>query len=647
MRGFGMKTILCLLAGEMDPQNEEAIMKYDDDETMIHLLTHMVENQITVGMILSLYEQLGIGTYGETEIWLISDMPVLLQCASKLYAGLFDQYIKCPCLTTIPEHIDPTYISVSQCDKENHKTLLYLISKFQIVKQFTKTEEYYQQEKMLLKMQNDLIIIFDECEALYKKADLNTRSVFERFAEDYAYSEHGMVFRILCLSFLLQMSFDPLYAKKLYEETREQEFTVDQKLFLSNQIKRISLMHPETAGNQYAVKLFDEVVLDWKEKLTEYLQPITYDHRNKDHILILTLQFLGTRHAPTKTANERIYTIGKLLGKEVLCINTREQYTIKGFLPFYNATLRSMVDDYNGECRLQHKDFSFAYYQPDVEMPDEKVIINLLQEIREMAPWQVVVLGDKCLLGDLCAEMIPTVCIPMAFSTIPKKIGRQYVAVGKQLCDREREELIRSGYQMPSIIESTFTFELIEQDTKLSRAELNLPEDKFLLIVVRMRLDTEVTPEFNKMLAQTYQYGTHIVFAGEFETYEQRCNQDADLKLHSTFVGYQKDILALMEICDLYVNPPRIGGGFSVVEAFYKEIPGVTLRYGDVAASAGLDFCVDDLEEMRQIIIRYITDHNFYHVMSKKALQRSNELFDSKGAMEHILNEMEQRELWF
>ena len=73
----------------------------------------------------------------------------------------------------------------------------------------------------------------------------------------------------------------------------------------------------------------------------------------------------------------------------------------------------------------------------------------------------------------------------------------------------------------------------------------------------------------------------------------------------------------------------------------------MTLRYGDVAASAGLDFCVDDLEEMRQIIIRYITDHNFYHVMSKKALQRSNELFDSKGAMEHILNEMEQRELWF
>ena len=81
MRGFGMKTILCLLAGEMDPQNEEAIMKYDDDETMIHLLTHMVENQITVGMILSLYEQLGIGTYGETEIWLISERPVLLQCA--------------------------------------------------------------------------------------------------------------------------------------------------------------------------------------------------------------------------------------------------------------------------------------------------------------------------------------------------------------------------------------------------------------------------------------------------------------------------------------------------------------------------------------------------------------------------------------
>ena len=95
------------------------------------------------------------------------------------------------------------------------------------------------------------------------------------------------------------------------------------------------------------------------------------------------------------------------------------------------------------------------------------------------------------------------------------------------------------------------------------------------------------------------------------------------------------------------MNPPRIGGGFSVVEAFCKGMPGITLNYGDVAASAGLDFCVDSLEEMGEAIKRYKEDSEFYHMMAEKALKRSKELFDSKGAMEYILNEMEQRELWF
>lgn len=641
-----MKTILCLLAGELNIRNEEAIMQYDDDNTVIHLLTNMVEEQITVGMILSLYEQLGIGTQGETEIWLMSDMPILLQYTSKIYAGLFDAYLKCPVPMTIPERIDEAYQYLSQCDKENYRLLLQLVGKFQIIKQFTKTEEYYSHEKMLMKMQNDLTLVLNECEALYQQMNQNGRIVFEHFAEEYAYAEDVMVFRILCLSFLLQMSWNPDYIKKIYEETRKAEYTIDQKLYLCNQIKRISLLHPETAGNQYAVKLYDEVVTYWKSEFLDILSPIKYDQRNKDKVVILTLQFLGTRHAPTKTANERIYTIGKLIGKEVLCINTREQYTAKGFLPFYDSTFRSIVDEYNGECRLQHKDYLFCFYQPEVEMPDREAMRTLLQEIREIAPWQIVVLGDKCLLGDLCAEMIPTVCIPMAFSTIPKKTN-QYVAVGKQLSNKEKTELIDAGYQMSSVIESTFTFELIEQTTKSSREDLNLPRDKFLLVVVGMRLDTEVTESFLKMLEQTYESGTHVVFVGEFETYDQRCDQNEELKLHSSFVGYQEDILALMEVCDLYVNPPRVGGGFSVVEAFYKGIPGVTLNQGDVAASAGLDFCVDSLEEMCKTIMRYKEDHVFYHRMSEKALKRSKELFDSKGAMEHILDEMEQRELWF
>lgn len=43
----------------------------------------------------------------------------------------------------------------------------------------------------------------------------------------------------------------------------------------------------------------------------------------------------------------------------------------------------------------------------------------------------------------------------------------------------------------------------------------------------------------------------------------------------------------------------------------------------------------------------YYEDWSFCQEMSEKTLKRSKELFDAKGAMEYILNEMELRELWF
>ena len=312
-----MKIILCLLAEELNTQNEEAIMKYDDENTVIHLLTNMAAEHLTMGMLLTLYEQLGIETQGDTEIWLMSDMPLLLQYASKLYIGLFDAFLKCPVPTDVREQIVRAYQYLFQCDNKKAIFLLQLIDKLRIVKRYTKIEAYYAHEKLLMRMQNDLSPILSECATLYHQMDQNERVVFECFAEEYAYSEEFMVFRILCLSLLLQMSLKPIYAQKIFEETRKAEYTADHKLYLCNQLKRINLLHPEIAGSQYAEKLYQETVSYWKTEFYDVLMPVTYEKRNRDKVVILTLQFLGTRHAPTKTANERIYTIGKMIGNAV------------------------------------------------------------------------------------------------------------------------------------------------------------------------------------------------------------------------------------------------------------------------------------------------------------------------------------------
>ncbi len=455
-----------------------------------------------------------------------------------------------------------------------------------------------------------------------------------------------VVYKLFIYSILLHLTANRNYVEKICELVYDEAFSCDNRLFVFNQLKRYYLTHSHVENSKAVQKLYDDVVVEWKDACRDFLNPLLAAERDQNKIVVITLQFLGTGHAPTKTAMERIYTIGKLLGKEVICVNSKEQYTLKGVLPMYDITARSVVRDYDGVHIMSHNDYDFPIIQPEVEMPDKDMITMLLEEIRNMAPWMVVVCGDRCLLGDLCAEMIPTICIPMAFSTLPKK-EHEFVAVGRSIPDDEKERLVKAGYDLDSVIESVFTFEVIKQTTTLTRKELGLPENKFLIGIIGIRLDSEVDEDFLKLLLGQVDAGIHLVFAGKFERYGKLCETVEGLKEHSTFVGYQKDILALWDLLDFYINPPRLGGGFSVAEAFCKGKPGISMNWGDVAASAGPEFCVDSLDEYPKLIQKYISNKDFYREMSEKAVARSKRLFDSKGEMEKILQTAETRKLWF
>lgn len=459
-------------------------------------------------------------------------------------------------------------------------------------------------------------------------------------------TEQESLFILFLYSFLLHATRKTEFAERICDYINTERFSRDHRLFVFHQLKRFFLMHPEMKGTPTVQNLYDSVVSEWKRSFQDVLISVKQDERNPKLIVVITLQFLGHGHAPTNTALERIYTVGAGLQKDVICINSREQYTLKGFLPIFLPIGRAIDRDYNGVHTTSHNGFDFALIQPEVEMPDEEMVKMLLEEIRNLAPWMVIVCGDRCLLGDLCAEIIPTICIPMTFSTIPKK-EHEYVAVGRELSKSEKNNLIAKGYDLDSVIESVFTFELAQQTTTLTRADLGLPKDKFLLGIIGIRLDAEVQPEFLNVLLSCVDMDIHLVFAGYFEKYDQLCEDIDGLREHSTFIGYQKDILALWDVLDLYVNPPRVGGGFSVAEAFCKSKPGITLNWGDVAASAGSVFCVESLDEYPDLIRRYVTDQGFYNEMGEKALARSKRLFDSKGEMEKILQEAEKRSLWF
>lgn len=427
------------------------------------------------------------------------------------------------------------------------------------------------------------------------------------------------------------------------------ELSKEEKYFLIRQYDRIAFVQPEKwckEASQWIAKLYRQVYEQYRKQLEKMLTPIPKEERNPNRILVFTTQMLGERHAPTHSTLERCYSLIKGLGKEVLLINTKEVLTMLGNVPFYGGSKAFCAPEYSKATQFVYKNCPIEFFQPEAEMPDEIVLETILGMVREWKPWLVLGMGDYSITADLCSNIVPEAALSFGFSTLPSTQGQMSI-LGRRLKEGELERLVEEGYRQDQIIESTFTFELHEQTKTLTREELALPADKFLLVVIGNRLQDDVSDEFIEQMLKTKEWGTHLVLVGNMKNYEQKCEEHPELKNFSTFLGYQTDVLAVAECCDLYVNPKRLGGGFSIAECFQVGKPGVTIDYGDVAAAAGPDFLVRDYAEMLEVIKRYAEDKEFYQRQVAKGKQRLQVLLDGSAAMEQIMDKVENNPNFF
>lgn len=446
--------------------------------------------------------------------------------------------------------------------------------------------------------------------------------------------------KLMFLSWLVDTAESKTSLENMLELTMKSKvLTTYNRYYMWNQVKRIKWINNSMNSKkiqELSSALYKQVYWEYYEKLEDYCIKIPEEERDTDFILVMSYSFLGERHAPTRTTLERIYTIGKLLNKRVMLINTRETLTNLGLILLNKNCVRNLIDEYSNRDTYQYKDYEFPFFQPDVEMPHLSAVLDIMKFVKQAKPYFILSVGSGSIVSDLCANIVPVLSMSVVFSSLPVTMSKLSI-LGRKVNSNEWPLLIEQGYDKDSIIESRFTFDLIEKHIVLTREDLGLPKDKFLLLVVGLRLDSEITDEFISYMEKTYEVGTHLVFAGLFDHYDDFCKKHISLREHSSYIGYCNDMLALNSICDLYVNPKRLGGGFSIIEAFHEGKPGVTINVGDVSVSGGSEFCVENYDEMVTHIRRYIQDEQFYNDMSNKAKLRADFMTDSKGAMEELI----------
>lgn len=352
-------------------------------------------------------------------------------------------------------------------------------------------------------------------------------------------------------------------------------------------------------------------------------------------------QVLNTAHASTKTLLDRCYALETVLNKKVFIINTAEMLNGYGGFTTFRTSIGSYASQFNDLQHYPYKDRRFMFFQCPQEMPQVAVIQQIIEVIKSEKPYFILNIGGNSIVSDICSNIVPTLTLATVFSGRSTTRG-QFQAIGRKINQDDRDWIKKHNLGEDHIIESLFTFVFREQTHSYTREELGLPQEGFVVQLVGGRLSLEVDTKCLEVLIKLMEQGIYVAFVGGFDAFGKLSDTNKVFRKYAINLGFQEDVLAVDECCDLYLNPKRTGGGSSAAEAMFKGMPVVTFDYGDVGVAAGDDFHVADWEEMFSQVLRYANDTEYYNMMSIKARKRAARLLDTEGEFLKIIEEMER-----
>lgn len=424
------------------------------------------------------------------------------------------------------------------------------------------------------------------------------------------------------------------YVDKILELTENNPVLMEEnRYFIYNQIDMYAFRWEKPLSKDTSWKLrmmYRDIYHSYRKQLGITSKVVPVEKRNRKVVVFLISQYLNELHGPTKTVLDRCEVVADKMGAMPVILNTAELGSRSGYIPYFQPLFGSYLERLQNIQKVTYHGREFPYIQFSKIMPNLPEMASLLQTIGQLNPYCIIQIGGNSVCADLCSNFYPVITVATVPSTIMTSEG-QFLLKGRPITDEDREYIRRLGFSDNYLQHCLFTWSFNEQKTHFNRKQYGIPEDAFTAVIVGVRLDYEVNDSFIEgVLIPIMEQGIIPVFVGIFEDYSKYTERYPLLREKSIFVGSVKDILAMDELCDIYVNPKRNGGGTSVVEAMAKKLPPVSLEYGDVALGAGEEFCVGSYAEMVERIFRLRDDAEYYQEMSQKAYERMQYVTDSQ-----------------
>lgn len=248
----------------------------------------------------------------------------------------------------------------------------------------------------------------------------------------------------------------------------------------------------------------------------------------------------------------------------------------------------------------------------------------ILDDIFSYDPDLIVDMSDEnSILSYIYSQYFTTLYIPMR--------GYQSSSFFTYFAARERGGFEQENRVFQSVNENAVIVCPVcilppEPQAVYERRNFSLENEDFVLVTVGGRLNTEMSSEFIDLICNRLLSKPNIkwLVVGRENDYLTRKYADYISSKKIIYIAYENDLPALYRICNLYINPNRMGGGASIIWAMNYGLPVATLADpNDVMPIIGIENAADNYNQMIDYALTLWSDPVFW--------ERDSEMFRKRA----------------
>ncbi len=459
---------------------------------------------------------------------------------------------------------------------------------------------------------------------------LTDKNCFKDRVRHEFYNNHSNETRIMLGLYLFQLNeLDVAGMQRLVKYISElQEDHYDWMYYLTIQIYSMELNQNKLLYKGLGAdrKALWKRILDYY--VPDYISRSEVVKRTKEKVAILIPNFLGPDHAPAMIYRMMANNL-RYKGKQVKIFVISEYAGEKSF-GFLSLQKRLSEEELRAWDEFNR---GWLYKDIEIQYITENSISELLSkaahEVCEFSPQYIIdAMNERSPISGILYRYFPV----LNYATTAGTLGTFFTKTTSTIFEYN-EEIAPYHVTLPYFLMTK------EESACYSKGErLGIPEDSFVIVTVGRRLYSEMDQELVdcvvRMLKRNRKMYWLLVGNTEVEKYFNRIETDNRIRI----IPYEEDLSALYRLCDVYLNPDRIGGGFSMLFAMQQRVVVAALKKNFYGGSGGVTWLGEDeaIEGHYKELCEYV----------EKLYEFPEFLAEKKKRMRKIIHEKCSTERW-